>query len=64
MARPCVHGDVCRAYIREKGCILRCTCPKCEHYVPAPAIPGLTVDMMALIAELVVNNERGSNDNL
>lgn len=64
MAKPCIHGDVCRAYIREKGCILRHTCPKCEHYVPAPATPGLTVAMMALIAELVVNNERGSNGNL
>lgn len=25
MARPCIHGDVCRAYIREKGvfCVAR-----------------------------------------
>ena len=63
MSRSCVHGDVCRAYIREKGCILRSTCPNCEHYVPAPQYPGLTVDMMALLAERVLK-ERSSNDNL
>ena len=34
MASPCIHGDVCRAYIRERGCILRSTCPRCEHYEP------------------------------
>lgn len=34
MARPCIHGDVCRAYMREKCCILRSTCPKCEYYEP------------------------------
>lgn len=59
MARPCIHGDVCCAYINEKGCILRSTCPNCGHYVPAPAMPGLIVDRMALIVELVVNKERG-----
>ena len=63
MARPCIHGDVCCAYIREKGCILRCTCPKCEHYVPAPQYPGLTVDMVALLAEMVLK-ERSSNAKL
>lgn len=39
MARPCIHGDVCRAYIREKWCILRSTCPKCEYYEPAGTMP-------------------------
>ena len=31
---PCAHGDVCRAYMRERGVILRDTCPECEHYEP------------------------------
>lgn len=39
MAMPCIHGDVCRAYIREKCCILRSTCPKCEYYVPVGTMP-------------------------
>lgn len=39
MARPCIHGDVCRAHIRERGCILRNTCPKCEHYAPEHYAP-------------------------
>ena len=56
MSRPCIHGDVCRAYIRERKCILRSSCPKCEYYVPAPKIPGLTVDMMALLAELAIDS--------
>lgn len=34
MARPCIHGDVCRAYMREKRCILRGRCPMCEYYEP------------------------------
>ena len=42
MARPCVHGDVCRAYIREKCCILRGTCPKCEYYEPVYTKPGVS----------------------
>ncbi len=32
--KPCAHGDVCRAYMRECGVILRDTCPECEHYEP------------------------------
>lgn len=32
--KPCAHGDVCRAYMRERGVILRDTCPDCEHYEP------------------------------
>lgn len=32
--KPCAHGDVCRAYMREHGVILRDTCPRCEHYEP------------------------------
>ncbi|WP_298626355.1 hypothetical protein [uncultured Senegalimassilia sp.] len=32
--KPCAHGDVCRAYMRERGVILRDTCPECEHYEP------------------------------
>ena len=63
MSRPCIRGDVCRAYIREKRCILRSTCPNCEHYVPSTQYPGLTVEQKVLIAELV-KNERGCNDNL
>lgn len=39
MARPCIHGDVCRAYMREKCCILRSTCPKCEYYEPVDKMP-------------------------
>lgn len=32
---PCVHGDVCRAYMNEKQCILRMGCPTtCEFYEP------------------------------
>lgn len=42
MARPCIHGDVCRAYMREKRCILRSTCPKCEHYEPVYTTPGVS----------------------
>lgn len=41
MVSPCIHGDVCRAYIREKGCILRSTCPRCEHYEPMHAMPDV-----------------------
>lgn len=37
---PCIHGDVCRAYIREKCCILRTTCPKCEYYEPLHKMPA------------------------
>ena len=44
MARPCIHGDVCRAYIREKGCILCSACPECVHYAPAPTTLVPTVD--------------------
>lgn len=31
MARPCVHGEVCRAYMRRFGilAILSKKCPKC-----------------------------------
>lgn len=37
MARPCVHGEVCRAYMRRFGilAILSKKCPKgCEFYEP------------------------------
>lgn len=37
---PCIHGDVCRAYTREKCCILRTTCPKCEYYEPLHKMPA------------------------
>lgn len=31
---PCVHGDLCRQYIREGREILRASCPRCEFYAP------------------------------
>ncbi len=31
---PCVHGNLCRQYLREGHGILRETCPKCEFYSP------------------------------
>lgn len=31
---PCVHGDLCRQYIREGRGILRASCPRCEFYAP------------------------------
>ena len=32
---PCIHGDLCRAYMNEKQCILRMGCPTtCEFYEP------------------------------
>lgn len=44
---PCVHGEVCRAYMREFGmqsvdgrrqaCILSVDCPKCRYYEPIVA---------------------------
>lgn len=46
MSKPCVHGDVCRDYMRmfpkvkdctgkEVTCILSQTCPfNCPHYEP------------------------------
>lgn len=40
MASPCIHGDVCRAYMNEKCCILRSTCPKCEYYKPVDKMPA------------------------
>lgn len=46
MARPCIHGDVCRAYIREKRCILRGTCPRCEYYEPVDKPVDKPVDTM------------------
>lgn len=47
--KPCIHGDVCRAYMRKFGlirmknefgqkywglCILSNKCPCCPHYEP------------------------------
>ena len=33
--KPCTHGNVCRAYMREAHCILRQACPSgCEFYKP------------------------------
>lgn len=32
---PCIHGNLCRAYMREAHCILRQACPSgCEFYEP------------------------------
>ena len=31
---PCIHGNLCRQYIREGHGILRETCPRCEFYKP------------------------------
>ena len=31
---PCVHGNLCRQYVREGHGILRETCPRCEFYEP------------------------------
>lgn len=32
---PCIHGNLCRAYMREAHCILRQDCPGgCEFYQP------------------------------
>ena len=46
--RPCIHGEVCRAYMREFGpqpadgrlqdCILSVDCPKCRYYETAVSI--------------------------
>ena len=46
--RPCIHGEVCRAYMREFGmqqvdgrlqdCIISVDCPKCRYYEPASSI--------------------------
>lgn len=48
--RPCIHGEVCRAYMREFGmqqidgrlqdCILSVDCPKCRYYEPASTAGG------------------------
>lgn len=32
--RPCIHGDLCRQYMREGRGILRASCPHCEFYSP------------------------------
>lgn len=45
MTAPCIHGEVCRAYIRKFGlikisrketvqCILSRDCPVCPYYEP------------------------------
>lgn len=32
---PCIHGNLCRAYMKEAHCILRQACPSgCEFYEP------------------------------
>lgn len=41
---PCIHGEVCRAYMREFGlqrvngrlqcCIVSVHCPECRYYEP------------------------------
>lgn len=32
---PCIHGNLCRAYMKEAHCILRQDCPGgCEFYQP------------------------------
>lgn len=45
---PCIHGEVCSAYMREFGmqkvngmmqdCILSVDCPKCRYYEPVGSI--------------------------
>jgi len=31
---PCIHGNLCRAYWREKHVIYSIKCPNCKFYVP------------------------------
>lgn len=48
---PCIHGEVCRAYMREFGfqrvndglqrCIISVHCPKCRYYEPESDSIGL-----------------------
>lgn len=64
MARPCIYGGVCRAYIDEKGCILSNTCPKCGHYIPVPMAAELAAAVAVLSEKLFGSNERGTNGNL
>lgn len=49
--QPCIHGEVCRAYMREFGwqrvngglqrCIISVHCPKCKYYEPESYSIGL-----------------------
>lgn len=35
MAKPCVHGEVCREYLKQRRGIICQTCPKgCKFYEP------------------------------
>ena len=38
MAEPCVHGEVCREYLRQGRGIICVTCPAyCPYYEPKEA---------------------------
>lgn len=40
--KPCTHGNVCRAYMKERRTILRQSCPSgCEFYKPKEVSDGL-----------------------
>lgn len=40
--KPCAHGNVCRAYMKERRTILRQSCPSgCEFYKPKEVSDGL-----------------------
>lgn len=38
MSVPCIHGEVCRAWMRKVDTVapLTASCPACIHYAPRP----------------------------
>lgn len=37
MSKPCIHGNLCRAYLNKFGRIFSNTCPaNCKFYAPLP----------------------------
>lgn len=53
---PCVHGDLCRQYMREKRVILRDTCPKCEYY--EPKMGSANEDLLIVRCQKDATNEK------
>lgn len=54
----CVHGYLCRQYMREKRVILRDTCPKCEYYEPKIDMKSTSEDLLIVRCQKDVMNEK------
>lgn len=55
---PCVHGDLCRQYMRKKRVILCDTCPKCEYYEPKIDMKSTSEDLLIVRCQKDAMNEK------